>query len=999
MCRQIDKSPSPAPPEKRQKQSTGPKKIGSVRLLRVAASRQVPTVNVQIFDSQGRYLSTITAVPDSGAEATVAGLDVLKMLDGDVENLLHRGADNLVAANGLSLETAGRMDYIVRFRGSSTPVTIIFSPEHSGMLLSWFVCVELGLLPTNYPEPVHVNFINGAVAPDSAAPSLQMIHVDDLPAIKEQLLKEFADVFDCNDNLRTMAGPPMSIELQSDAIPFAVNGARPIPFAQRDAVKKMLDDMVAQGVIQPVIQPTDWVHPLVVVSKPNGKIRICVDLTRLNRYVKRPLHPLITPKDAVAGISNKAKFFTSFDARHGYWQLPLDEESQLFTTFITPWGRFKFLRGPMGLVSTGDEYCRRTDSFLGDIPRLIRVVDDMLLFSDDLATHVADVRGLLMRCREHNITLGAAKFMFAVDKIPYAGYIVQPGGVSADPRKLDAIARFPRPTNITHLRSFMGLVNQLADFSTEIAATEAPLRPLLHANTPFIWTADHERAFEDVKKALISPPILAQFDMSAETVLQTDASLKNGMGYVLLQRQSDKWRLIQCGSRFVSDTESRYAVIELELSAVKWAMEKCHLFLKGLPKFTLVVDHQPLVTILDKQTLDAVENPKLPRLKERISGYVFKTVWRKGKDHAIPDALSRAPVNDPEPDDMADDPIMLSHIRAGIACKISTIIADDEYHPHLIDPMLEELRAAAIADPQYEELVLAVENGFTSDSEKLEPFVRQFWNIRNELWTDDGLVLYGSRLVIPVSKRAKILSKLHVAHQGIERSKRRARQVVYWPGISSDITKTAASGRLDTEAFQQGLLEWRNTPKFDGLSPAEIVFGHPIRSILPAHRATFARHSKFAGKWRDIMDQRDTAYDDQMQKVEDGYNAHARPLAPIPAGTAVRIQDPISKRWDRRGVVVLIGNRRDYRVKMQSGRVYWRNRRFLRIDYSSPPEEPDRPADDDIPAGSSDVLPQEAVNIPSPNPASSTGRRGRKRVQFQEQPLRRSSRLAESNKK
>ena len=198
MCRQIDKSPSPAPPEKRQKQSTGPKKIGSVRLLRVAASRQVPTVNVQIFDSQGRYLSTITAVPDSGAEATVAGLDVLKMLDGDVENLLHRGADNLVAANGLSLETAGRMDYIVRFRGSSTPVTIIFSPEHSGMLLSWFVCVELGLLQTNYPEPVHVNFINGAVAPNSAAPSLQTIHVDDLPAIKEQLLKEFVDVFDCN---------------------------------------------------------------------------------------------------------------------------------------------------------------------------------------------------------------------------------------------------------------------------------------------------------------------------------------------------------------------------------------------------------------------------------------------------------------------------------------------------------------------------------------------------------------------------------------------------------------------------------------------------------------------------------------------------------------------------------------------------------------------------------------------------------------------------------
>ena len=102
----------------------------------------------------------------------------------------------------------------------------------------------------------------------------------------------------------------------------------------------------------------------------------------------------------------------------------------------------------MGLVLAGDEYCRRPDSFLGDFSRLIPVVDDMLLFSDDLETHVVDIRGLLMRCREHNFTLGAAKFMFAVDKIPYAGYVVQPGGVSADPRKLDAIARFPRSKNI-----------------------------------------------------------------------------------------------------------------------------------------------------------------------------------------------------------------------------------------------------------------------------------------------------------------------------------------------------------------------------------------------------------------------------------------------------------------------------------------------------------------------------------------------------------------------
>jgi hypothetical protein len=202
-------------------------------VLRVATTRRVPTVDVEIFDSRGKYLAVITAVPDSGAEATVAGFDVLKLIGGDVENLLHRGADNLVAANGLSLETAGRLNYTVSLRGRSTVATIIFSPEHTGMLLSWFVCVELGLLPANYPEPIAIRSIQNTVSSADEPVPIQPVNADDLPAIKEQLLKEFADVFDKGDILKTMSGPPMCIELQPDAVPFAVNGARPIPFARR----------------------------------------------------------------------------------------------------------------------------------------------------------------------------------------------------------------------------------------------------------------------------------------------------------------------------------------------------------------------------------------------------------------------------------------------------------------------------------------------------------------------------------------------------------------------------------------------------------------------------------------------------------------------------------------------------------------------------------------------------------------------------------------------
>jgi hypothetical protein len=157
----------------------------------------------------------------------------------------------------------------------------------------------------------------------------------------------------------------------------------------------------------------------------------------------------------------------------------------------------------------------------------------------------------LSTCREHGITLGREKLKFAVNRAEFAGCIVSDQGISADPNKVKAIADFPRPTNIRELRSFLGLVNQLGEFSAEIASKTGPLRPLLRPSLSYNWTSDHENAFKTIKLALTSPPILGTFDPIEETALQTDASRKNGFGYALLQRQSDRWRLIQCGSRFL----------------------------------------------------------------------------------------------------------------------------------------------------------------------------------------------------------------------------------------------------------------------------------------------------------------------------------------------------------------------------------------------------------------------------------------------------------------
>jgi hypothetical protein len=144
------------------------------------------------------------------------------------------------------------------------------------------------------------------------------------------------------------------------------------------------------------------------------------------------------------------------------------------------------------------------------------------------------------------------------------------------------------------------------------------------------------------------------------------------MGYALLHRHGDTWKLVDANSRWCTDTESRNAIVELELAAVEWVIRKCRLYLSGLPTFTVMVGHQASGAILDKYTLDAIENQKIQRLKERLSPYSFTTVWRQGKDHAIPNALSRAPVNDPAKDDECVGTELVYSIQLAIIQYVNT---------------------------------------------------------------------------------------------------------------------------------------------------------------------------------------------------------------------------------------------------------------------------------------------------------------------------------------
>ena len=252
-------------------------------------------------------------------------------------------------------------------------------------------------------------------------------------------------------------------------------------------------------------------------------------------------------------------------------------------------------------------------------------------------------------------------------------------------------------------------------------------------------------------------------------ILQTDASRLYGLGYALLQEHGHgHMRLVQCGSRFLTGTETRYATIELELLSVSWAMTKCCLYLLGLQHFTLMTDHRPLIPILNSYTLDAIEKPRLQRLKIKVAPYIFTAVWCAGKRLCIPDALSCAPTSPPTSEDEEDCATSTAHIRYIIA---STAISTDEETTSPIvesDRTLQELRTAASQDLDYANLLHYVSNGFPTNRYNLHSSALPYWKLRDSLYADGELVLYGPRIIIPAALRKRTLARLHDSHRGIE---------------------------------------------------------------------------------------------------------------------------------------------------------------------------------------------------------------------------------------
>ena len=217
------------------------------------------------------------------------------------------------------------------------------------------------------------------------------------------------------------------------------------------------------------------------VPKPNNTVRICVDLTALNHAVLREVHPLRSVDENLAKLSG-SKIFTKLDANSGFWQMPLDPESILLTTFLTLFGRFCMNRLPFGISSAPEIFQHRMSKILHDMEGVICHMDDILIHATTQKIHDERVRAVLQRLREAGLTLNE-KCEFSRSSMTFFGHVIDEKGIRADPSKVEGIVNFPEPPNVTELQRFLGMINQLSKFIPELASLSEPLRQLLKKNT------------------------------------------------------------------------------------------------------------------------------------------------------------------------------------------------------------------------------------------------------------------------------------------------------------------------------------------------------------------------------------------------------------------------------------------------------------------------------------------------------------------------------------
>lgn len=616
----------------------------------------------------------------------------------------------------------------------------------------------------------------------------------------------------------------------SDPRPFRERSRRLAP-ADIDDVRKHLQELVQAGIIKESRSP--YASPIVIARKKNGRIRMCIDYRTLNRRTVPDQYTTPRIDDALDCLSG-SKWFSVLDLRSGYYQIAMADEDKEKTAFICPLGFFQFERMPQGITGAPATFQRLMEKAVGDMNLLQVLVylDDLIVFGRSLEEHEERLMRVLDRLEEVGLKLSLDKCQFCQPKVKYVGHIVSANGVATDPEKLEAVAKWPKPTDLKSLRSFLGFCGYYRRFIANYSSIVRPLTeltkgylPTRHARRPTIdktkayfkesepfnerWDQSCEQAFRSIIQCLTNAPVLAFADPTKPYILHTDASFK-GLGAVLYQEHPEGLRPVAFASRKLSSSEQRYAVHQLEFLALKWAVvDKFHDYLYGV-KFTVRTDNNPLTYVLTTAKLNATGH----RWLAALATYDFDVQYRPGKAHIDVDLLSR---NLADTDHTGGWDSLSQNVVKSLCQRVSAFPRDDIRY---IDPLgaspacipdayafpsqlqlgpLEQLSKADLMTAQKRDAVIgpvmeALKKGVWPKHQESDPDMRVIKREVGRLVIRGGLLFRRRKkvgeealqLVLPAEFREQVLYSLHddMGHLGAERITELLRTRFYWPKMA-----------------------------------------------------------------------------------------------------------------------------------------------------------------------------------------------------------------------
>ena len=588
----------------------------------------------------------------------------------------------------------------------------------------------------------------------------------------KNLILESIDIF-MSPNQKLTCTTQISHKIITEDVPPICKRPYRVPYHRQEILKKEIQKLLDDDIIEESQSP--WSFPAILLEKkrhPGEEVqhRLVIDYRGLNNITKTDYFPLPNIQETIDKLSG-ATYFSTMDLASGYFQVQLHTADQEKTAFSTPDNHYQFKRMAMGLKNAPATWSRLMYHILGKLTyeECLVYLDDIIVFSVDVDTRLERLRHAFQKMKERNLKFKPKKCHFLKTEIEYLGHIIKKGGYTTHPDKTKVIKSYPVPTNVKGIRAFLGLCGFYRKFVPNFAQISQPLTLLTKKNVKYHWSEEQEKAFESLKEALITPPILRYPDFKREFIVNTDAS-GTAIASILTQKYDGVEHPIIYSSRTLNSAEQRYSTIEREMLAIVDAVKRYRVYLTGT-HFTIVTDHRPLRFLL------TIKDPssRLAKWAMYLMEYTFTITYRPGKMNANVDGLTRLqtdniPINAAETKNSLNLPIVATISEEDILPAVSVIWSKEE---------LKRLQEEDAEINKIKSSITLENNSVYYLSEEQLLYRRRESYQRND------------QLLAPATIILKILQLYHnsiySAHPGQKKTQEIILRDFYWPAIRKDV--------------------------------------------------------------------------------------------------------------------------------------------------------------------------------------------------------------------